>query len=200
MSSPSAHVAHVAYVPWFSRRSGLALAGVVAMFASVTAARVLLGDDASVGVTLFYVVPISLAALVWGRLAGMVASGVALLLLASWVLVADVDLTVLGWSARVVPILLVGLLLGDASDRLRRADQAHAEQVERELLHRQAVEINDSLLQGMTAAKWALEAERYDVAAARLSDTLASGQKLVASLIKNSEMGPLEIHRDSSSR
>jgi K+-sensing histidine kinase KdpD len=181
-----------AYVPWFSRRSGLALAGVVAMFVSITVARVSQGNDPTVGITLFYVVPISLAALVWGRLAGVTASVVALVLIALWVLVADVDLSVLGWSARVVPILHVGLLLGDASDRLRRAERDRLEQAERELLHRQAVEINDSLLQGMAAAKWALEAERYDVALEHLSDTIASGQKLVAGLIRDSAMGPLD--------
>ena len=189
-----------AYVPWFTRRAGLALAGVLAMFVSITAARFYLGDDASVGITLLYVVPISLAALVWGRVAGMIASGAALVLLVLWVLAADVDLNVLGWSARVVPILLVGLLLGDSSDRLRRAEQAHIEQAERELLHRQAVEINDSLLQGMAAAKWALEAERHDVALERLHDTIASGQKLVAGLIRESAMGPLDGVADPSRR
>ena len=188
------------YVPWFGRRPGLAFAGVIAMFVAVTVARVSMGDDASVGITLLYVVPISLAALVWGRLAGTIASGAALVLIALWVLVADVDLTVLGWAARVVPILLVGLLLGDASDRLRRAEQARIEQAERELLHRQAVEINDSLLQGMAAAKWALEAERHDVALERLSDSIASGQKLVAGLIRDSAMGPLDGLSDPSPR
>jgi glucose-6-phosphate-specific signal transduction histidine kinase len=184
--------AQAAYVPWFSRRSGLALAGVLAMFVSITVARFSLGDDGSPGVTVLYVVPVSLAALAWGRLGGLISSGLALVLIALWVLVADVDLTVLGWSARVVPILLVGLLLGDASDRLRRAEQAHVEQAERELLHRQAVEINDSLLQGMAAAKWALEAERHDVALECLNDAIASGQKLVAGLIRDSSMGPLD--------
>lgn len=182
------------YVPWFSRRTGLAFAGVLAMFVAITVVRASLGDDASVGITLFYVVPISLAGLVWGRLAGMIASGVALVLLALWVLLADVDLGLLGWSTRVVPMLLVGLLLGDASDRLRLAEQARVEHAERELLHRQAVEINDSLLQGMAAAKWALEAERYDVAIERLSETIRSGQKLVAGLIRDSAMGPLDGH------
>ena len=183
--------AQAAYVPWFSRRPGLALAGVVAMFAGITAARFALGDDATVGITLFYMVPISLAALVWGRVPGLVASGVALVLLVMWVLVSGVDLTPLGWAARVVPIVLVGLLLGDASDRLQRAEQARLEQVERELLHRQAVEINDSLLQGMAAAKWALEAGRADVGLERLSDAIVSGQQLVSGLIRDSEMGPL---------
>lgn len=162
------------------------------MFVTITVVRFSLGNDAAVAITSLYVVPVSLAALAWGRVAGLLASGAAVVLLALWVLAADVDLTVLGWSARVVPMLLVGLLLGDASDGLRRAEQAHIEQTERTLLHRQAVEINDSLLQGMAAAKWALEAERHDVAHEHLSDAIASGQTLVARLIRESAMGPLD--------
>ncbi len=192
MTSTSSH----AYVPWFSRRPGLALAGVLAMFVAIAAARLALGDDATVAITLLYVVPISLVALAWGRLPGAVASGVALALLVLWVVVAGVDLTPLGWAARAVPIVLVGLVLGDASDRLRRAEQARVEQAERELLHRQAVEINDSLLQGMAAAKWALEAGRSDVGLERLSDAIASGQKLVSQLIRDSAMGPLDTAPD----
>ena len=69
---------------------------------------------------------------------------------------------------------------------LRVADQSRDE-----LLHRQAVEINDSLLQGMAAAKWALEAGRADVGLERLSDAIVSGQQLVSGLIRDSEMGPL---------
>ena len=180
------------YVPWFSRRPGLALTGVVAMFVAITAIRLALGDDATVGITLLYVVPISLVALAWGRLPGAVASGAGLALLVLWVLVAGVELTPLGWAARMVPIVLVGLVLGDASDRLRRAEHARVEQAEREQLHRQAVEINDSLLQGMAAAKWALEAGRTDVGLERLGDAMESGQKLVSQLIRDSAMGPLD--------
>lgn len=163
------------------------------MFVAITAARLALGDDATVAITLLYVVPISLVALAWGRLPGVVASAAALALLALWVVIDGVDLTPLGWAARVVPIMLVGLVLGDASDRIRRAEQARVEQAERELLHREAVEINDSLLQDMAAAKWALEAGRSDVGLERLSDAIASGQKLVSQLIRDSAMGPLDI-------
>lgn len=196
MTSTSSH----AYVPWFSRRPGLALTGVLAMFVAVTVLRLALGDDATVAITLLYVVPISLVALAWGRLPGAVASGVALALLTLWVLIAGVDLTPLGWAARAVPLLLVGLVLGDASDRLRRAEQARVEQAERELLHRQAVEINDSLLQSMAAAKWALEAGRSDVGLERLSDAIASGQELVSQLIRDSRMGPLDISANGRPR
>ena len=180
-----------AYAPWFSRRPRLALAGIAIMFALITALRIALGDDTSVAVTLFYVVPISLAALAWGRVVGLVATGVGLTLLVLWLLVDDVQLTALGWATRVVPLLLAGLLLGDTSDRLRRAQQAHQEQLERELLHRQAVEVNDSLVQGMAAAKWAMEAGNHDLALQALEEAIEAGQRMVSHLIRQSGMGPV---------
>lgn len=179
------------YEPWFSRRPGLALLGIAVLFTTVMILRVVLGDDASVGVTLFYVVPISLAALTWGRRAGLIAVGVALTLLVLWVLVDDVHLTLLGWATRIVPMVLAGLLLGDTSDRLRRAERAHQQQMERELLHRQAVEVNDSLIQGMAAAKWAIEAGNHDLGLRTLEETIEAGQRMVSQLIRESGMGPV---------
>jgi hypothetical protein len=180
-----------AYVPWFNRHPRLALAGIALMFALVTAWRVALGDDTSVAVTVLYVVPISLAALAWGRVAGLSAAGVALTLLVLWLLLDDVELTALGWATRVVPLVLAGLLLGDTSDRLRRAQRAHEEQLERELLHRQAVEVNDSLVQGMAAAKWAIEAGNHDLGLRTLEETIEAGQRMVSQLIRESGMGPV---------
>ena len=164
------------------------------MFVLITVLRFALGEDAVVGVTLFYVVPISLAALVWGRVLGAVTVCVALVLLVLWVLVADVELTALGWAARIVPMVFAGLLLGDVADRLRKAEQAHLEQREREIFHRQAVEVNDSLLQGMSAAKWALEAGNHELGIKALDDSIRAGQTLVSELIREADMGP--VHPD----
>jgi hypothetical protein len=64
---------------------------------------------------------------------------------------------------------------------------------ERELAlvrHRQAVEINDTLIQGMAAAKWALEVGQLESAAATLDQTIRLGQQLVSGLIRDADMGP----------
>lgn len=190
MTSPTS--VQAPYQPWFNRHPGLALVGIAVLFVLITALRLALGADAVAGVALFYVVPISLAAMAWGRRGGVIAACVALALLALWVLVDDVTLTPLGWAARVVPILISGLLLGDASDRLRVAEEAHLRQVEKELQHRQAVEVNDSLLQGMSAAKWALEVGNHELGIKALDDTIRAGQTLVSDLIRESGMGPVE--------
>jgi hypothetical protein len=49
------------------------------------------------------------------------------------------------------------------------------------------VEINDSLVQGMAAAKWSLEAGRVDNGLAALEETLDQGQRLVSQLIRDAD-------------
>lgn len=177
------------YRPWFQRRPLVALVGTVLSFLVVTALRVGTGDDATLGLSMLYVVPVSLAGITWGRWAGLGAAVCAVALIGLWVLVEDVDLTATGWASRVLPLLLVGLLLGDASDRLHRAEQERLEHVAQDLLRRQAVELNDSLVQGMTAAKWALEAGRLEQGLEILEDTLLHGQRLVSVLIRDAGLG-----------
>lgn len=197
------------YEPWFERSPGATLLGAAALFVVITAVRVALGDDATVGVTMLYLLPISLVALAWGRWAGLACGAVAITMLGLWVLVADVDLSPLGWASRAVPLMLTGYLLGDASDRLRRAEEERLVRDAQDLLRRQAVEINDTLVQGMAAAKWILEAGRLDEGIKALDNTLLTGQELVSQLIREAGLGvpdPWPGHRsepggdESSSR
>ncbi len=58
------------------------------------------------------------------------------------------------------------------------------------MLHRLAVEINDSLIQCMAAAKWAIEAGQVERGQVTLDETIRLGQQLVSALIKDSGMGP----------
>lgn len=175
------------YRPWFRRRPRLTAAVGAVLFVAVAGGRVALGDDASVGLAMLYALPVSLIAMAWGRVAGVVAGLVAVGLLIGWAGVAGVEMTWLGWISRIVPLLLIGFLLGDASERLNRAEDERLRQEARELRHRQAVEINDSLVQGMAAAKWSLEAGRIDTGLAALEETLDQGQKLVSELIRDAE-------------
>lgn len=177
------------YEPWFDRSPGATLFSAVVLFVVITAVRVALGNDATVGVTMLYLLPVSLVALAWGRWAGLTCGAVAITMLGLWVLVAEVDLSALGWASRAVPLLLTGYLLGDASDRLRRAEEERLQRDAQDLLRRQAVEINDTLVQGMAAAKWILEAGRLDEGIKALDDTLLTGQELVSELIREAGLG-----------
>lgn len=91
----------------------------------------------------------------------------------------SVYLTPTGWASRVLPLLLLGLLLGHATDRERRAQEGHRKLEAAALLHREAIEINDSLIQGMAAAKWSFESGQVETGTRILDSTIADAHDLV---------------------
>jgi hypothetical protein len=180
-------------LPWFRARPRWVLAVAAALYLVFFLLRLAVGgpDDA---VNMLYALPIALVALAFGRVGGLVAGLVGVALVGAWVLLDDVGLSAIGWASRVVPMLLLGGLLGDASDRLADADarQRLLEAVAQR--HRDATEVNDTLVQGMAAAKWALEAGRYESGLKTLEETLQVGHELVSKLMREADMG-LDGHR-----
>ena len=176
-------------LPWFRNRARWAIAVATSLFAAVFALRLLTGnaDDA---VSLLYALPVALVAVAFGRTAGITAGLLAVVLVVTWAAVREVDLTLLGWASRVVPLLLLGGLLGDASNRLAQAGARQLALEAAEQRHREATEINDTLIQGMAATKWALEAGRYNVGLSTLEETLEVGHELVSKLLREADMGP----------
>lgn len=174
--------------PWFRARPQTALAVAALLFAAVLAVR-LFDQVASDAISMLYTLPVALVALAFGRNAGMIAGAVALVLVVVWVLVADVELSVLGWVSRGVPLVALGGLLGDASDRLSRAEEHRLALEAAAQRQRDATEVNDTLVQGMAAAKWALESGRLEAGLKTLDDTLRQGHDLVSQLLREGDMG-----------
>ena len=176
-------------MPWFVDRPRSAVGVAALLFAIVFALRIW-NDSSADAVALLYTLPIALLAMTFGRNVGLGAGvfGVALVLL--WGLLVHPGITVLGWSARVTPLLLLGFLLGDAKDRLDAAN-AHrrALEVDRQR-HLDAVEVNDTLVQGMAAARWSFEAGRAEAGLATLRETLDLGHALVSKLLRDADAGP----------
>jgi hypothetical protein len=183
-SAPSAPVGE----PWFRARPEFTIAVSAILFAAVFTMRLLVGDSRD-AYSMLYVLPVALLATAFGRRIGTVAGVFAVGLVVLWVLVDDVSLSPMGWLSRVVPLLLLGALIGDASDRLQRAEAERARLEAGARLHQEAIEINDSLIQGMAAAKWQLEAGRTESAQATLEETIALGHKLVSALIREAGIG-----------
>ena len=129
-------------------------------------------------------------AVAFGRSAGLTAGLLAVVLVITWAAVREVDLTLLGWVSRVVPLLLLGGLLGDASDQLAVAGVRQLALEAAEQRQREATEINETLIQGMAARKWALEAGRYNAGLSTLEETLEVGHNLVSKLLREADMGP----------
>lgn len=179
--------ARLALGPWFSSRPTLALGVIGALFVAVFTLRILAGTAVD-AYSMLYVLPIALAATAFGRTAGTLAGLCAIVLVVAWTLIRDVALGPSGWASRVIPLLLLGYLLGSAIDRVRHAEAERRRMEIAALMHREAIEINDSLIQRMAAAKWALEAGRTDSSEQILTEAMSDAQQLVSSLITRADM------------
>jgi signal transduction histidine kinase len=170
--------------PWFRWHPALAVALAITLYAGVFTLRLAV-DGTTEAITLLYVLPIALLATAFGLRAGVLAGTGAVVLLGAWVLADGVTLTPLGWLARVVPMLLWGVLLGYASDRIRAAAEAERKVMAAALREREAAEINDSVIQRLSAAKWSLEAGDHERSMELLIDSIETAQGLVADLLRN---------------
>jgi PAS domain S-box-containing protein len=109
----------------------------IVTFAVVFVLR-LIDENAADGLTLLYVIPITILAAEFGVAGGLAAALAACGLVGIWVGVNDVNLTVVGFLVRVVAFVTVGLVLGAAADRLRRTlreREALLDEVEDRALH-----------------------------------------------------------------
>lgn len=185
-------------LPWFRERPHWTAGVAIALAAGVFMARLLIGDGPDEAVTMLYTLPIALVALAFGRSAGILAGLVACGLVAVWVLARGIDISVLGWLSRLLPLLLLGGLLGDASDRIAYAAERQRALEAAAQRHRDATEVNDTLIQGMAAAKWAFEAGRVEAGLATLTQTIELGHQLVSKLLRDADMG-IDGHRPSAS-
>lgn len=67
---------------------------------------------------------------------------------------------------------------------------------------RQALQINDNIVQGLARVKWALEAHQYEEARAAADRTLAQAQKMVTDLLMaqgglDEELDVARLRRDA---
>lgn len=149
-----------------------------------------------VPVGLLYCLPVALLAVAFGRTAGLLAGALGILATSAWAVLAGAEYGALSWTARTVPLLLLGGLLGDAMDRLVRSEALARREHAAALRAREAVELNDTVVQGLAAAKWALEAGRSDRGLEIVSETLDISQRMVSKLLRDAEMG-LQTHSSS---
>ncbi|MET7280734.1 hypothetical protein ABZS29_21020 [Kribbella sp. NPDC005582] len=188
--STTTHTGQAAVVrePWFrGHRTGTVVV-IGVLFAAILLVRLLMRPVADAS-SMLYVLPVALAALAFGWRAGVLAGVTGIALIGVWAVVTSASLSPVGWISRAAPLLLLGYLLGDASDRLRRAEDDRLRAEAAALLYRQAIEINDSIVQGMAAARWALESGRAEAGMKILDTTMGQAQELVSELIRQAGLG-----------
>ncbi len=172
--------------PWFRRHPRAAALVALALIVAVTWLRFAHGDETD-ATTLLYALPVTLVAMTFGRRFGLAVAGVCAVLLTTWVLVADVTLSATGWIARGVPLLLLGGLIGSATDALDAARETEVALAIATARQRDAAEVQDEIIQRLAAAKWQVEGLGGDSAAALLEDAIVAGQTLVQSLMTGSD-------------
>ena len=112
-------------MPWSALQSATrqrwqAIATAFAAFVVVFALR-LIDPNANDGVALLYVVPIAVLAAEFGLAGGLAAALVACGLVGIWIAVQDTGLAVAAFLTRATVFVTIGLVVGVAADRLRRA-------------------------------------------------------------------------------
>ena len=89
--------------------------------------------------------------------------------------------------------------LGRLSSRLRKVSAKSLAQVEKQdhldkqLRQRQALEINDNIVQGLTVAKYAMDAGDNDRAKEAVERTLKSARQIVTDLLNDDAAGDLKL-------
>ncbi|HEY5170204.1 MAG TPA: hypothetical protein VIK54_00600 [Acidimicrobiia bacterium] len=148
-------------------------------------------------ITVFYIFPVALLAMTYGSRCGVAAGMIGVVLIVAWGAIDSVAADPLGWLGRVAPIMLLGFLVGRASDQLRAAAQTKQALFAAQLRAREAAEINDSIIQGLAAAKWSMESGEIDRGLELLTDTIATTESLVVGLLRDQ---PLPRRSDSPYR
>jgi hypothetical protein len=167
----------------FARRRHAAVMLAVGLFAIIFAARLTIhGTDP---ITMFLIFPVALLAMAFGLRAGLLAGLVGAALIVAWVALQGISLSAFGWMSRIVPIVLLGVLVGWTTDRERTAEQAQRDLFEARLREREAAEINDSIVQRLAVAKWTMESGHTDEGLTMLADTIATGESLVVALLRH---------------
>jgi hypothetical protein len=181
--------------PWFRRHPAIALAVGTVLFAAVLTLRLVAGSPTD-AYSMLYALPVALLASAFGLRGGAVAGVVAVGLIVLWAGSQHVDLTPTGWMSRVIPLLLLGVLLGQSADQARRAEAERRRLEASAMLHREAIEINDLLVQGLAAARLYFEGGDVDTGRRVLDQTIGQARGLVSGLIRRAEMGGQTVRVD----
>lgn len=169
--------------PWFWAHPLTALSVACVLAAAVNLALFTVGPRHHSVVDL-YSLPIALVALTAGRRAGLVAGLCVAMMLGLWsVLSLDAQLDLTDWLCHVLPMLMLGVLVGDAAERIRSAARTERRAAALEHLGRDSAEAHDALMQHLAAAKWRLEAGDVDAGIEALTEAMTDGQQMVARMI-----------------
>ena len=192
--------------PWYRSSARGALLIASGLFAVISVAHIIASGTGE-AVDILYSLPVALLAMSFGLRGGLIGAAIGFSLFAVVELihgVGDIDAT--GWLSRAAGLLLLGALLGRATDqietgRIRAVAAAEERQRLEERARRQAegLEISDSLLQHLAVAKWMIEAGDNEGAIEVLTSTMVTGERMVAELLPMRHSGGKAEHMKGDS-
>ena len=142
--------------------------------------------------TIAYAVPVALAGIALGARAGMAAAvvGTALYWLGAYI---DGETLSAGHlSYRLGALLFLGGVVGALASRLSEAERDAQMQEE---LRSRAVEVNDTVVQGLALARYQIDGGDSPAATGTLETTLGRAQELVADLMGDMKIEPGGLRR-----
>ncbi len=173
--------------PWFRRHPGAAGVVAVALFALVTVLPYRGGEERDAAIFL-YALPIALIAMAFGRLGGVAAAVISTVMLWGHLAGTPAALSSEGWAVRLVPLWLLGLLVGMAADAMEEASRTRTELAVASARRRDAAEVNDAIIQRLAVAKWQAEAAGADAVAVTVGEVIGVTEELVSSLLAGTDM------------
>ena len=115
-----------------------------------------------------------------------------------WVLASGEHITWIGWMSRIIPLVLLGTLFGDAADRIRAGDRIERRAQRLAVLGRETAEVHDSMMQHLAAAKWRVESGETEHGLDSLTAAMVDAQDLVRELLDSSRTAPRDRLRSRS--
>jgi hypothetical protein len=185
--------------PWYRLQPGNAVVVAVGLFVGISILQ-WFNDVSGQAIAVLYVLPIALLAVTFGLRGGLVGATTGYFLFASFeILHSSGDIDADGWVVRATAMFLLGGLLGRATDQTTASESAALDEQkqryrleEANLRYAEAIEISDSLLQQMVAAKWMVERGRSDQAVELLEATIERGGHMVAGLLPTRISAPAD--------
>jgi hypothetical protein len=183
--------------PWYRLQPCAALTTAVVLFAGVSILQ-WFNDASGQAVAILYVFPVALLAVTFGLRGGLVAAAAGFAVFALFEIFHSTgDIDVDGWVVRAAALFLLGGLLGRASDQTAGSERAVLEEQRRcfrledaNRRYSEAIELSDSIVQQMVAAKWLVEQGRTDQAIEELATTIAAGEQMITELLPRKVAAP----------
>ena len=178
--------------PWFRERRRLAALVAGLLFAAGWIVGLVWAGERDAA-TAFFVLPVALLAVTFGRRGGIGAGAAAAAAVVLWGAASGDFREGPAWAV-VVALTTLGVLLGEAVEDLMATERAaHAaearrwrgEQAARKLA--EAAEVNDKIVQSIAVAKWALESGESERAIEMLEQAVGSSQRIVSSLLRQAD-------------